>query len=79
MNIEDIVVTELARSCGLAKSEIDKDSWLAEFGIDSVRRIEIVMSLEDTLSISIDDEDLERVLKVSDIIDLAEEKIALKD
>ena len=79
MNVEDIVVTELARFCGLEKSEIVRDSWLAEFGIDSVRRIEIVISLEDALDILVDDEDLERVVKVGDVIDLAEEKIAKRD
>ena len=79
MDVESIVVSEIAMACGLEKTEISKDSWLVEHGIDSVKSIDIIMSLEDKFEISVDDEDMEKIVTVVDVINLVHDKTVSSD
>ncbi len=49
-------------------STIKEDSWLVEFGFDSVNSLELVMTLEEKFDLEIEDEDVSTIQTVNDIV-----------
>ncbi|MGX9358497.1 phosphopantetheine-binding protein [Mycoplasma sp. 128] len=72
-NIENTVIEELKT---MTRKPISRDSEIKSLGIDSLDLVQAVTELEEKLNISISDEELLSIKKVSDIIDLINKKQA---
>lgn len=70
------VVDEIAIICGLSSEEVSLEAWLAEYGIDSIKSLDLVMELEDRYNISVTDQEIADVVKVEDVINLIRTKVA---
>jgi len=58
-------------------SEIDTKDSLSEIGIDSLKKVELIINLEDELNIKFDDGDLDpgKLVTVKNILELTEKYI----
>ncbi len=69
--IKQIIVDQL----GVDESEVTKEaSFIDDLGADSLDTVELVMALEEEFGIEIPDEDAEKIVTVSDIINYIESK-----
>jgi acyl carrier protein len=60
----------------LQVDEVTRDASLADdLGADSLERIELIMSLEESFDIHIPDEDAEKILTVGDAIDFVKKAL----
>lgn len=67
--VRDIIAQEM----GLDKEKITLESRLTEdLGADSLDAVQIIMALEDEYSITINDDDMMKIKKVSDIVEYLE-------
>jgi acyl carrier protein len=65
---------------GLDESKIVPAALLKEdLEIDSLAQVEMVLMLEDTLNITLPDEDLDNIFTVGDVIALIESKLRAKN
>lgn len=78
--IADVVVSELLRTATDRSFEtlercdlLSRD--LAEFDLDSLDKLEVVMTLEDVLNIVLPEEGLEQCLTVSQLVDYCERHV----
>ncbi len=63
----------IAQEIGLDKEKIALESRLTEdLGADSLDAVQIIMALEDEYSITINDDDMMKIKKVSDIVEYLE-------
>lgn len=58
--------------------DINESTTMQEMGLDSLDTVELIMDVEETLDIEIDDEQLKQCKNVSDLLDLAEKTVAEK-
>lgn len=67
----------IAEKSALNENEIDTNDTLISIGIDSLKMVELIISLEENLMINFGEADLEpaKLQKVSDIIELIEKYI----
>lgn len=64
------VASIVAEQLGLDISDVHDDSrFIDDLGADSLDVVELIMSLEDEFSLQIPDEDAEKMIKVSDVVD----------
>lgn len=58
----------------LSDEDVSIEDELASIGIDSLKKVELIVAVEDTFGIIFDDSDLDPVqlVKVSDIVELTE-------
>ena len=69
MNIE-IKVTELiSRASGVPAANIKPEAKLSDLDMESLEKLECVLSLEDALHVEIKEDDLWRLKTVQDVID----------
>jgi acyl carrier protein len=54
---------------GTRPARIDRDLHLDKLGLDSLSKIDLAVAAEDRFGIAIPDEDLERFVVVSDLLD----------
>lgn len=68
-NVKDIIVDKLGvdKECVCEASDIKED-----LGADSLDTVELIMEAEKEFSISIEDEDAEKVKTVEDVVNLIE-------
>jgi acyl carrier protein len=59
----------LSRASGLAVADIKPDAKLADLNMESLEKLECVLSLEDALQVEIKENDLWRLKTVQDIVD----------
>ena len=69
------VIQEIATCCGLEPDRVSPEAWLAEYGIDSVKSLDLLMDLEDRYGIEITDQEISEMVKVSDVIALMQKKV----
>lgn len=69
MNVEDKVTELISRASGLPATEIRPDAKLSDLDMESLEKLECVLSLEDALQIEINEDDLWRLKTVQDVID----------
>lgn len=63
----------IAKEMGIDKETITMDSRLAEdLGADSLDAVELIMAIEDTFGVSVDDDSATKIKKVSDIVEFLE-------
>ncbi|MDD1791736.1 acyl carrier protein [Enterovibrio makurazakiensis] len=62
-----------------AKDIIPSMSLRDDLGMDSMQAVSLTLDLEDSLSISVDDEDLIKLDTVGDLLEIIESKLSQKD
>ncbi|KXF80730.1 hypothetical protein ATN88_08555 [Enterovibrio coralii] len=62
-----------------AKDILPTMSLRDDLGMDSMQAVSLTLDLEDSLSISIDDEDLVKLTTVNDLLEIIELKLSEKD
>lgn len=66
-NVWEVVISAITRLVG-NEVHIDLDSTPSSLGLDSLDAVEVIMNIERDLSISLDDESIERCNSVGDLI-----------
>jgi acyl carrier protein len=66
-SIEDEITLLVARACGVDPKHIRVDRSLIEYGLDSVRAIDLLISLETSFGIEIPDQDVKSLKSVKDV------------
>ena len=69
MNVEDKVRELISRASDLPVDEIKPGAKLSDLDMESLEKLECVMSLEDALKVEIKEDDLWRLKTVQDVID----------
>ena len=68
--IKQKVISLIAEQLGKSENEVTPDSqFIEDLGADSLDLVELIMSMEDEFGVEIADEDVEKILKVSDAVD----------
>jgi acyl carrier protein len=65
--IEEKVISIIADQANLDKEQVTMENTFRELPLDSLDDVEIIMSLEETFSIEIPDEDVDKIKTVADI------------
>ncbi|MFW5488430.1 MAG: acyl carrier protein [Desulfovibrio sp.] len=69
--VKEIVVEQL----GVSADEVKTDaSFVDDLGADSLDLTELIMAMEEEFGLEIDDEDAQKILKVSDAVSYIESK-----
>lgn len=58
----------VAETCGIGAEEVRDDGLLLEYGLDSVRAMDLVISLEEAFGIHVKDEDAATLRRVEDVV-----------
>ena len=70
MSMKDTALAVLAKISGKDPESLTRDAELvADLGMDSAKALELLVELEDSLDIEIEDEDAARLITVGDILD----------
>ena len=69
MNIEEKVAELISRASGVPVAAIKPEAKLSDLDMESLEKLECVMSLEDALKVEIQEDDLWRLKTVQDVID----------
>lgn len=75
MTIADQILHELATFCAVPPQEVRRDAWLIEYGLDSVRGIELIVTLEGHFDIVLRDDEIADVTTVDDVIRVIEDHL----
>ena len=71
MNVKDVILKELRK---FSNKEISDDSNIKDLNIDSLDLLQLVVTLEKNMQISISDEELLSIKTVKDIINIINKK-----
>lgn len=75
MSVEEKVISIVSEQLSVPKEEVTRDSsFVDDLKADSLDVVELVMEFEDEFSITIPDEDYEKIRTVGDAIDYINEK-----
>jgi acyl carrier protein len=74
MTIAQQIKAELANICQLDPAQISDEAWLIDYGLDSIRSMELVIALEEQFDLELPDEAIARVQTVAHMIRLIEEQ-----
>ncbi len=70
MSMKDTALAVLAKISGKDPESLTREAELvADLGMDSAKALELLVELEDSLEIEIEDEDAARLITVGDILD----------
>src|SRR6266403_4017174 len=69
MSVEDKVRELIGRASGLPAADIRPEAKLTDLEMESLEKLECVLSLEDALKVEIKEEDLWRLKTVQDVIE----------
>jgi acyl carrier protein len=75
-NVLEGVKRHVAEVCALETSAIREEARLVEYGMDSVRAMDLVVALEDDFKIEIPDRDVARLQTVKDVVAYIDGKLA---
>ncbi len=75
MHPTQTIIHHLAQLCAIDPAAIREEAWLIEYGLDSVRSLELVLTLERHFAIELPEEEIVRVVTVGDLIRLIESQI----
>ncbi len=70
------VKRHVAEVCAVETSAIKAEARLAEYGMDSVRAMDLLVALEHEFSIEIPDGDVPRLQTVKDVVSYIERKLS---
>ena len=77
MDLTSKILTIISKDTGCGKKIRPEDRIVEDLKIDSLDRLMIVNDLEDEFNITVEDEELSRVVVVQDIIDAVGRKISV--
>jgi acyl carrier protein len=69
VNVEGKVTELISRASGVPVADIKPAAKLADLDMESLEKLECVLSLEDALQVEIKEDDLWRLKTVQDVID----------
>jgi len=76
MEVLEQVVTMISAIMGKEKAEIKaEDKFVETLDMDDLDTTELILGLEDTFGISIDEEEIEKLATVQDLVNYVTEKI----
>lgn len=67
--VEEKVISIIAQQCSVDANNIDASAKLETIGADSLDRVEIVITLEETFNIEISDEAADQITTVGGFVD----------
>lgn len=74
--VAETVCEMIAKEFAIDESEVTPNADLSvDLGLDSLDRTELAVTLEDHYEISIDDEDIDELNRVSEVIALVQQKL----
>lgn len=76
MNIAQKITAIVAEQLDIDPSTVQLDDALTDLGADSLAQIEVVLQVEESFNIDIDDEEIEGIRTVRDAVVLVEKKLA---
>lgn len=79
MNTEDRIKRIIASTCGIDLNRIRKEGRLVEYGLDSVRAMDLLVSLEEEFSIVIPDDFATRARTMRDVVQFVEARVSLRE
>jgi acyl carrier protein len=62
------IIRLIAEACDVNPENVERDRLLVEYGLDSVRAIDLVVALEDAFGLTIADDLTRRMRSVDDVI-----------
>ena len=78
-NTEDTIRMIIADKLGKdIASIVPEAGFLNDLGADSIDTVELILKIEEQFGIEIPNQDVEQIVKVSDLIDYVKKKINLK-
>ena len=78
-NTEDTIRMIIADKLGKdIASIVPEASFFNDLGADSIDTVELILKIEEQFGIEIPNQDVEQIVKVSDLIDYVKKKINLK-
>jgi acyl carrier protein len=77
-NLESRLRVMLAEACGLAPSELVPKRRFLEYGLDSVRLLEVVSAIEEAFDLTISDETSLRLKTLEDLTVYVKSQVALE-
>ena len=69
------IIYHLAQLCALDPAAIRDDAWLIEYGLDSVRSLELVVTLESLFDIELSEAEIGTIVTVGDLIRVLERQM----
>ena len=72
----DKILEIIAIHLGIAVEDLNDEMALTDIGIDSLTLIKIIMSVENTFDIQINDEEIVELRLISDIADVTVRKVS---
>jgi acyl carrier protein len=69
-NTLDLVVNEIAATMDVPAASLGPDTLLADIGMDSLQALQLLVALEQSAKIQLEEEDLRRFTTVRSIVDL---------
>ena len=75
MTLEEKVIDLIVEQLDVTKEEcVPEASFIDDLGADSLDLVELIMEMEETFSIQVADEELEKIRTVQDVIDFLRSK-----
>jgi len=76
---EDILINLLSEICELSTSKIKENELLSHLGLDSLKRIELAIKIEDTFNIDFNEDDINEKTRVKDLRELIKNATSVKE
>lgn len=75
MGVRATLIEKMAQLCALDPAVIRDDAWLIEYGLDSVRSLELVVTLESLFDIELSEAEIGTIVTVGDLIRVLERQM----
>jgi acyl carrier protein len=72
------VTAMIAEGCGLRSTDIRSDRPLIEYGLDSVRAIDLLISIEERFELTIPEETARYLKTIDDIVGYMQDRLAAR-
>ena len=72
----DKILEIIAIHLGIAVEDLNDEMALTDIGVDSLTLVKIIMSVENTFDIHINDEEIDDLRLISDIADITVRKVS---
>lgn len=76
IDVKNLLRLELAKQVDLPAEQINDDVNLADLGIDSLQALQLLVLLERTCKITLNDEDLKQFKNINSVSDLVNRRVA---
>jgi acyl carrier protein len=74
-NVQELVRRHVAEVCALDASALRDEARLVEYGMDSVRAMDLLVALEHEFGIEIPDRDVPKLATLKDVVGYVEKKL----